>query len=242
MYVDGFTSQMSQTVHRPARAMLAWWRRRTKQLTVCFDFDRTLAIVEVRNAAQAEASLLGGAGRVAMLRELLSKLRRASCRIAVCSFNTKANVMRVLGAPDIGLLDLFDEGCIFTRETFEQNAMMVPYNKGELLVALLLSPHASKPAQLLFTDDDPSHLRDVATAAPGCITVSSPKTGIGKQECDSIAAWAGVGPLMELLPAADMDSGAGSNDHETSMKPRHIAQIGTWRPGWRETPRAGRAA
>lgn len=195
---------------------------------VVFDFDATLASVEISGSESMEMLVraFGGTERISLVNATLSALRGAGAALAICSFNSKKVIIKTLGAERIGLLHHFDVAHVHGFESFHRLPARSGrygdlYHKGNLIRELFLG-RGLAPSRLCFVDDQHSNLRAVSMAAPGCRLVRScPSRGIGAAECEAILNWA-RGVRLQEQAAASLQ---GSIPHTQAAPPLEAASI-----------------
>jgi len=167
-----------------------------------FDFDQTLACIEVGYFNQSETmreQAFGGAQRVSMLAATLAELCSLGVRCVVVSYNSKATVDRALRA--VGLAQYFTSTHGHDELAAAQPGAMLPSKS-----ALLSQLRADAATPLCFVDDDVRNVLDVGSLpnAPCTIHVACSKRpangGMQREHCDACLQWAG-----SLMAASETD-------------------------------------
>lgn len=172
---------------------------------VVFDFDRTLSAEEIgqwHDRANMTVSGFGGSRRLTELARLLRGLQRGGCTLGIVSYNSKTIISAALAM--VGLAEFFDPCNIHGREAWAAQAAAGStagrsgWSKPEVILKHLV-PHAqTAQIDLLFTDDNPSHCRDVEAALPGATVVQAPRpaasstvsAGLQAEHMETIRRWA----------------------------------------------------
>lgn len=122
-----------------------------------FDFDQTLTVEHagphhLGGGTDALSRLFGGHERWASLKGMLGDMASAGVELHVCTFNSEHVVRSALGA---SVASLFHT--VAGRESFLSG-------KAEAVRSIV----GGRAARVLFVDDDPYNVQEVATAVPGC--------------------------------------------------------------------------
>mmetsp|Transcript_95913 Transcript_95913/g.213409 ORF Transcript_95913/g.213409 Transcript_95913/m.213409 type:complete len:281 (+) Transcript_95913:69-911(+) len=151
-----------------------------------FDFDQTLTTRHVgvfEDLSQALERSFGGRARVEMLYAMLAQLRDRGCAVSVVTRNSRHVVSRALS--EAGLMPLVTSALIFGFEDYEDEVVKSTVILGRVLPALDLPEEA-----MIFVDDDPTNIKDVAGRCPRATVLQAPRQGLGVDECAKVAAWA----------------------------------------------------
>ena len=182
------------------------------------DFDCTLAVREVGPMPLKTMldKAFGGAARVRMLDSLLHGLRKRGVLLCICSYNSRENVVRALGAPEVDLLRHFVDtelghppadasGCRLDRvlgcDEVDDAAGSKCVGKSAA-IRQLMTMHGLVPAapwQLIFVDDDLENIHEVTGAIPECTPLhvrfaSKRERGLREEHCFAIEEWADQAP------------------------------------------------
>ena len=115
-----------------------------------FDFDQTLATIDVSYFGKQGVEAMGGPARVARLDEMLTRLSAAGVELGICSFNSRDTVVKTLRLA--ALLRHFEAPSwrlrIFGCDEFEGQS----WRKSALIEAKFLHGQV-EPRNLLFADD-----------------------------------------------------------------------------------------
>jgi len=144
---------------------------RPTNLHAVFDFDRTLAAIEVgqfdltsSSLPQRVARVFGSAGRLSMLVEFLRELKGRGVRLSVLSYNSSHIIRKAFTYCEPEFLKLF--GAIKGFEDVATNQIGMPVSKGESLGAMI-----GRGERVIFVDDSSRNIRDVNAALPKVRTV-----------------------------------------------------------------------
>jgi HAD superfamily phosphatase (TIGR01681 family) len=188
------------------------------------DFDRTLSAEEIgmwHDHGNMLERGFGGAARVDALRTLLAQLDAAGVIIAIVSYNSKKVICKAL---KIVKIDAIPAARIWGHEAYEDGDRR--WSKSKVIASQLLSPLGVAAADVLFVDDDPSHVTELSTElgvrallVPRPVQrdvrhTAKPLGGMQRAEMDAVRAWAAsTGCDVPSVPAAPADaSGASSID------------------------------
>eukprot|EP00961_Rhodomonas_salina_P021132 284608-Rhodomonas_salina.1 len=161
---------------------------------VVFDFDKTLTVTTIARLDSRKLNdvvdvVCGGALRVRMLHELLTKLRRNGVELAVLTLNKKKIVRKVLSAQNVDLFSFFDVPITPSNgKELSMQARMQVYAgsvhprdckifsaghelKSRVLKHVLLPYFGISAQNTLFVDDDLGNIRDVTENLPECHTI-----------------------------------------------------------------------
>lgn len=208
---------------------------------VVFDFDHTLAAINVSNWVDRGSMVnvgFGGAHRVAMLADLLNTLSAQGVKLAICSLNTRdvirvaldaTGLLRFFGSPPV-ICDCDD----FFRCGQRKSSVIIQ----ALLPAIGVS--SEREADLCFVDDDPANIVDVRTHLPSATallvprnqatlaqavagrTADAAKSGMGVAESEAILEWAFQGRPRPTRAPPSAEPGPVRPGHCTSFRPKRM--------------------
>lgn len=137
-----------------------------RRRTVVFDFDATLAAIDVTVYGPQGVAAMGGRERVAALDAFLARVSASGCEMGIVSFNNRGMVVRTLDSAR--LLRHFPAHAIFGYEqVLEVGGSLA---KSPLIHKRFLAPRKSPTSDLLFVDDNSENIRDLASSSrtAGC--------------------------------------------------------------------------
>ena len=212
------------------------------------DFDCTLAVREVgpMPIKTMVDKAFGGVERVRMLDGLLRRLRERGVLLCICSYNSKENVVRALGAPGVDLLRHFVDDRVLGCDEVDDAAGSKCVGKSAA-IRQLMATHglaAAAPWQLIFVDDDIENIQEVTAAVPECTPLhvrfaSKRERGLREEHCLALEEWAAAGPAAREAPACPPAATAAS---ASSGTPIPCLGLGTHRLWGDDVRRAVRAA
>jgi len=155
-----------------------------RRRVVIFDFDSTLAAVDVNLYGPQGVAAMGGRERVRALDAMLARIGEFGCDLGIVSFNQRATVVRTLEAAK--LLRHFR-----SREVFGYEQVLKiggSLRKSALVFAKFLKPRRLQPREIFFVDDNSDNIRDLdtnsRTAGCGLLHV---RGGVGMVDADMAA-------------------------------------------------------
>jgi len=155
---------------------------------VVFDFDQTLAVIEVEppDLKKSLEHMFGGAKRLAVVHNMLTELTAKGVILAIVSFNQKRAIRQVLKRAE--WLGLFEEGGIHGFDEVSEMGFRKDADKGDYIAKNVMAPLHLPACNVIFIDDNSKNVRDVANV--GCETVWVGGGG-GMKDADfaSLQAW-----------------------------------------------------
>ena len=158
-----------------------------RKRVVVFDFDKTLAAVDVNLYSQQGVAALGGHDRVKSLDSMLAAIRSFGCDLGIVSFNSRSTVVKTLNAAR--LLRHFRARDCYGIEQHPKGDL----DKAKLTFAKIMKPRGIRPQDVCFVDDNGDNLRDLRANrnTKGC-ELHHIRTGMGMddEDMERVVRWA----------------------------------------------------
>ena len=123
---------------------------------VIFDFDQTLATVDVNGFGPQGVAAMGGHERVDVLDAFLERITSLGVDLGIVSFNNRSNIVKTLNTAR--LLKHFQSKDCYGYDEHKGNL-----NKSALIYSKFLKPRGIPADGIMFVDDCADNIRDLRT-------------------------------------------------------------------------------